>query len=65
MCQATVYLNDEAIMQDVLKVELVPQGVRLSKLFEPPQVVRAAILEIDLIKHRVMLESLSEPERAP
>jgi predicted RNA-binding protein len=65
MCQATVYLNGQEIMQDVLKVELVPEGVRLSKLFEPPRVLGAAIVEIDLIKHRVMLETLAELERAP
>ena len=65
MCQATVYLNDEEIMHDVLKVELVPQGVRLSKLFEPPRVVHAVLREIDLIKHRVMLEPLPETEEAP
>ncbi|MEA3336645.1 MAG: CooT family nickel-binding protein [Chloroflexota bacterium] len=65
MCQATVYLNEEEIMQDVLKVQLVPEGVRLSRLFEAPQVVQATIREIDLIKHRVMLESLTEPEKTP
>lgn len=62
MCQATVYLNGQEIMQDVLKVEMVPEGVRLSKLFEAPRVVPATIQEIDLVKHRVILTSLSEPE---
>lgn len=60
MCQATVYLNGEVIMRDVLMVEPVPEGIRLITLFEPVQVVPAAIRRIDLIKHRVILESLQE-----
>jgi predicted RNA-binding protein len=44
------------------KVEMVPEGVRLSKLFEAPRVVPATIREIDLVKHRVLLDALSEPE---
>jgi len=43
MCQATVYLNGEVIMRDVLMVEPIPEGVRLIALFEPVQVVPAAI----------------------
>ena len=62
MCQATVYLDGKEIMRDVLRVEPLPEGVRLSTFFEEPRTVRAAIQEIDLIKHRVILESL-EPER--
>jgi predicted RNA-binding protein len=62
MCQATVYLDDEEIMRDVLIVEPVPGGIRLIALFEPVQVVPAAIRQIDLIKHRVILESLKENE---
>jgi predicted RNA-binding protein len=62
MCQATVYLNGEVIMQDVLMVEPVPEGVRLIALFEPVRVVPAAIRQIDLIKHKVILESLQESE---
>lgn len=60
MCQATVYLNDEVIMEDVLMVEPVPEGVRLTAMFEPILVVPAAIRRIDLIKHRVILESVEE-----
>ena len=60
MCQATVYLDDKVIMRDVMMVEPVPQGVRLTALFEPVQVVPAAIRRIDLMKHRIILESLNE-----
>jgi predicted RNA-binding protein len=58
MCQATVYLNDEVIMRDVMIVEPIPEGIRLIALFEPVQVVPATIRQIDLIKHRVILEPL-------
>ena len=30
MCQAIVYLNDEEIMHDVIRVEPLPEGVRLT-----------------------------------
>jgi predicted RNA-binding protein len=64
MCQATVYLDGKEIMRDVMLVEPVPEGIRLVALFEPVQVIPAAIRQIDLIKHRVILESLQEKEVA-
>jgi len=61
MCQATVYLNGEEIMRDVLRVELLSgQQVRLFTFFEPPRELSAVVREIDLIKHRVLLESPSK-----
>jgi len=63
MCQAVVYLDQEEIMRDVLRVELVPDGVRLTTFFEPPRLVPATIREIDLLKHRVLLESLVNREQ--
>ena len=64
MCQATVYLNGEEVMRDVLRVELLPdQRVRLTTFFEPPRDLPAVIREIDLIKHRVLLESPSSRSR--
>jgi predicted RNA-binding protein len=62
MCQATVYLNGEEIMKDVLLVEPRPEGVLLATLFEPPRIVPAVIRKIDLIKHRVILETPEEME---
>lgn len=62
MCQATVYLDDVVVMQDVMIVEPVPEGVRLIALFEPVKILPAVIRQIDLIKHRVILESLEEKE---
>lgn len=60
MCQAVVYLNGKEIMRDVLRVESLPAGVRLTTFFEPPRLVPATIREIDLLKHRVLLEPLPE-----
>jgi predicted RNA-binding protein len=58
MCQASVYLNGEEIMRDVLLIENLPEGVRMSALFEPARVVPATLRRIDLNKHRVILKSL-------
>jgi predicted RNA-binding protein len=60
MCQATVFLNGQEIMRDVLRVEPTPEGIRLYAFFEEPRVVPAVIQEIDLIKHRVMLASIEQ-----
>jgi predicted RNA-binding protein len=60
MCQAKVFLNGKMIMEDVLLVEPVEEGIRLMALFEPVQVVPAVIRQIDLMKHQVILESLEE-----
>ena len=58
MCQATVFLDGEEIMRDVLRVELLPdQQVRLFTFFEAPRDLPAVVREVDLIKHRVLLES--------
>ncbi|NOZ50230.1 MAG: CooT family nickel-binding protein [Chloroflexi bacterium] len=58
MCQVAVYLDDEKIMDSVMLVESLPEGVRLVKMFEPPRIVAAAIRQVDLIKNKLYLESL-------
>ena len=60
MCQATAYLDGKEIMKDVLLVEPVPEGVLLATFFEQPRIVPAVIRRIDLMKHRVILESLEK-----
>jgi predicted RNA-binding protein len=62
MCQSTVYLDGEKIMEDVLIVEPVAGGIRLVKLFEPEQLVQADIRKIDLMKHKIILETSKESE---
>lgn len=63
MCQATVYLLNDEIMADVMKVEIIPEGVRLTSMFEPVRVVAAAVREIDLIKHLVILQPIDASPR--
>jgi predicted RNA-binding protein len=60
MCQATIYLDGEKIMEDVTLVEILPGGVRLTVFFEPPRIVPAVIRQIDLLKHRVILETIQK-----
>jgi predicted RNA-binding protein len=60
MCQVAVYLDDEKIMDDVLLVEPVPEGIRLVKLFEPPRVVPAVIRQVDLMKNKVFLDTVEQ-----
>jgi predicted RNA-binding protein len=64
MCQATVYLDDKKIMEDVMIVEPKSEGVRLVKLFEPMQFVPATIKKIDLMKHQIFLETLPDQKRS-
>jgi len=58
MCQVAVYLDDEKIMESVMLVEPLPEGIRLVKMFEPPRVVPAAIRQIDLMKNKLILETI-------
>jgi predicted RNA-binding protein len=62
MCQAAVYLDGEKIMEDVLLVEPVSDGVRLVKLFEPVQFVPGILRKIDLMKHQIILETPQDAE---
>ena len=62
MCQATIYLDGEKIMEDITLVEILPEGTRLTAFFETPLVVPAVIRQIDLLKHRVILESIQKGE---
>jgi predicted RNA-binding protein len=59
MCQVAVYLDEEKIMDSVMLVEPIPNGVRLMKLFEPPMEVTAVIRQIDLMKNKLILESIT------
>ena len=60
MCQAAIYLDGEKIMEDVMLVEPVPEGVRLVKLFEPVRIVPAVIKKIDLIKNQILLDTIEK-----
>ena len=65
MCQATVFLDGDKILEDVIQVRPTEDGVELSTLFEEPRTVKAAIRDIDLLKHTVHLNSLEKAEEKP
>jgi predicted RNA-binding protein len=58
MCQATVYLGDQEVAREIIRLETAEGGVRLAALFEEPKLVPGRILHIDFLKHRVLLEPL-------
>ncbi len=60
MCQATVYLDEEQIMEDVIWVEPTEDGILLRTFFEEPRLVKGVIKGIDLLKHRVLLSAMEE-----
>jgi predicted RNA-binding protein len=62
VCQATVFLDGEKILEDVIEVKPTKQGVELSTLFEEPRIVKASIRDIDLLKHTVHLDSWEKGE---
>lgn len=57
MCQATVYLDDEQVMQDVIWLEPTEDGFSMRSFFGEPMKVKAKLKGIDLLKHRVLLTS--------
>jgi predicted RNA-binding protein len=62
MCQATVYVGDEEVAQEVIRLDQVEGGVRIATFFEEPKVVPGRIRHIDFLKHRVLLEPIEEGE---
>jgi nitroreductase/predicted RNA-binding protein len=75
MCETTVYLESDGqqqkLVEDVLRLEPVPGGVRLYKLFEPPRTVAGTLGVIDFHKHTATLIAaapaiqLSRPAPSP
>jgi predicted RNA-binding protein len=63
MCQVAVYLDDKKIMDSVMLVEPTSEGVRLTKLFEEPRVIPAAIQQIDLMKNKLILKAITKEEK--
>ena len=62
MCQATVYLDEERVMQDVIWLEPTEGGFTMRTFFGEPMTVKGKLKGIDLLKHRVLLTS---DEREP
>jgi predicted RNA-binding protein len=57
MCQASVYLDQKKIMEDVIWLEPTQDGILVRTFFEEPQVIQGVLQAVDLLKHRVMLSS--------
>jgi len=62
MCQATVYLGEEKIMEDVIWVEPTEDGILLRASFEEPRLIKGVIKGIDLLEHRVLLSPAEDNE---
>jgi predicted RNA-binding protein len=60
MCQATVYLGEEKVAQDIIRLDLVEDGIRIATFFEEPRLVPGRIRTIDFLKHSVILEPIEE-----
>ncbi|MBE9565987.1 MAG: CooT family nickel-binding protein [Proteobacteria bacterium] len=62
MCESKVYLAmeeaEELVMEDVTSIRPEGQGYRLVSLFGEDKLVRGRIREINLLKHRVVFESV-------
>ena len=60
MCQSSVYAIDgereELLLEDVALVEVDGDRVELKSLFGEPLSIRARIKEINLVKHKIILE---------
>jgi predicted RNA-binding protein len=63
MCQATVYLDDERVMQDVIWLEPTEDGFLMRTFFGEPLEVKGTLKGIDLLKHRVLLTSGGESQQ--
>lgn len=57
MCQTTVYLDEEKIMEDVIWVKPVAGGIEIHTFFDEPVFIQGVITGIDLLKHRILLVS--------
>jgi predicted RNA-binding protein len=62
MCQATVYLGEEEVAREVIGLELMDEGVRLTTFFEEPRIVPGRVRTIDFLRHRVQLQPLEGEE---
>lgn len=62
MCEAKVYLEAEGerelVMDDVVTIKPVPQGLSLVDLFGEEKSINASIKEIKLLEHVVLLEPI-------
>ena len=58
MCQAKVYLGDDLVAEEVTGLQRSGEGVLLKRFFEEPRLVAADVVQIDFLKHTVLLQPL-------
>lgn len=63
MCQATAYLDETKIMEDVIWIEPTSDGFLMRTFFAEPLEVKGTLKGIDLLKHRVLLTSTDSSEK--
>jgi len=63
MCQATAYLDQDKLMEDVIWLEPTADGFRMRTFFGEPLQVKAKLEGIDLLKHRILLTSTDSSEK--
>jgi predicted RNA-binding protein len=60
MCIATVYVegseNNESIMQDVVKMRFIDDGISLMDILGEEKRLDASVKSVDFIKHTVTIE---------
>lgn len=59
MCQAQVYLDEQPIMEDVVWLEPAAEGFLLRALLGEERHVKGKLQGIDLLKHRILLTSVT------
>ncbi len=65
MCESNVYLKDlqggqELFFEQVDKIVIAPQEVQMENILGVKKNVRARILEMSLVDHRIILEQLAD-----
>jgi predicted RNA-binding protein len=62
MCESKVFLTtpegEELVLEDVTSIKPAREGYRLVNLYGEQAHVRGRIKEIDLLRHRVLLEPI-------
>ncbi len=65
VCQSTVYVvhgeREELLMEDAARIEIDGDSIEMRSLFGEPMSLQARVMEIDLIKNRIILERRAGP----
>ncbi|MET1124468.1 MAG: CooT family nickel-binding protein [Archaeoglobaceae archaeon] len=56
MCESRVFLNGELVMEDVVRIVVSGEKVKLFDILGESKELNGRVVEIDLVGHRVLLE---------